>query len=196
MAHSPAEEPEVSEPSRLEAFVVFGIVLGIVILIGMINKRVFGHRMEVTREQLDKLTLGLAKAGTIALFIYLSLKFVDIAMGDKWHLLTTSWGALYLTEVLGFVLLPCLVYAFAYRERKPGLARYTALWTVLGVIFNRLNIAVVAYNWHFSLEERYFPSWMEYVVVAFLITLGLVIFRLVAEFFPIVNHHPDFKESH
>ncbi len=29
MAHSPAEEPEVSEPSRLEAFVVFGIVLGI-----------------------------------------------------------------------------------------------------------------------------------------------------------------------
>ncbi|NOZ87341.1 MAG: polysulfide reductase NrfD [Deltaproteobacteria bacterium] len=170
--------------------------ISMIILIGLISKRVFGHRMEVSKDKLDKLTIGLGKAGSLALFIYFALKVVDLALGDKWHYLATGWGALYLTEVIGFVLLPCMVYAFGYRERNATLIRYTALWTVLGIIFNRLNVAVVAYNWKFPVNERYFPSWMEYVVVVFLITLGLVIFRYVSEFFPIIRHHPDFEESH
>ena len=52
LAHSPTEEPEVSEPRRVDPFVVFGIVLGIVILIGMILLRPTG----ASQAQSDDLT--------------------------------------------------------------------------------------------------------------------------------------------
>jgi len=52
LAHSPREEPDISEPRRVDPFVVFGIVLGIVILIGMILLRPTG----ASQAQSDDLT--------------------------------------------------------------------------------------------------------------------------------------------
>jgi len=37
---------------------------------------------------------------------------------------------------------------------------------------------------------------MEYVVVAFLITVGIVVFHWVAQRMPVVYDHPDYKSSH
>jgi Ni/Fe-hydrogenase subunit HybB-like protein len=170
--------------------------ISMVILVGLICKRVWGHKMEISREKLDQLTIGLGKGGAIALAIYFAVKVVDISLANKWHYLATGWGAWYLVEVLGFVLLPCLLFAYGHREKLPRLIRFTALLTVLGVILNRLNVSIVAYNWKFAIEQRYFPYWMEYVVVIFLITLGVVVFRWVAQRMPLLYDHPSYKGSH
>lgn len=170
--------------------------ISMVILIGLICRRVWSHRMEISREKLDELTIGLGKAGSVALMAYLSVKIADVALNATWHYILTPMGAWYLLEMLGFVLLPCLLYAYGYRERRPLLIRWTAVVTVLGVILNRLNISVIAFNYHLPYEERYFPHWMEYVTVVFLITLGLVIFKLVTEWFAIVHDHPDYETHH
>jgi Ni/Fe-hydrogenase subunit HybB-like protein len=170
--------------------------ISMVILIGLLCKRVFSYKMEISREKLDRLTIGLGKAGAIAMLAYLSVKLMDIALNDTWHYIFTPMGLWYLLEILGFVLLPCLLFAAGYRERRPGLIRFTAVLAVLGVVLNRLNISIVAFNWNLPLEQRYFPHWMEYVAVVFLITLGLVVYKFVSSRFAIVHDHPDYESSH
>ncbi len=170
--------------------------VSMVVLLGVISKRLFSHKMEISREELDRLTIGLGKGGAIVLAVYFAVKMVDISLGNKWHELGTGWGAWYLVEVLGFVLVPCGLYAYAYREKLPRLVRFAAGMTVFGVILNRLNISIIAFNWKFPLEQRYFPSWQEWVVVVFLITLGVTIFRFAVKNFAILHDHPDYAHHH
>jgi len=171
--------------------------IAMVITVSLICKRVFGHKFEISREKLDELTIGLGKGGAIALFVYFGVKIVDVGLKNQWHLLTEwPYGILFSVELFGFVLLPCLVFAFAQRERRPGLIRFTAVWVILGVILNRLNISVITFNYTLPTEQRYSPSLIEYAVVVFLITLGLFLFRLVTEKFAILADHPDYKEGH
>ena len=169
--------------------------ISMVILIGLLCRRIWSHKTEIKREKLDELTVGLGKAGAIAMLAYLAVKVMDVALNDTWHYMFTQLGLWYLLEILGFVLLPCLLYAYGYRERRPRLIRFTAVLAVLGVILNRLNIAVVAFNWQLPCEQRYFPSWMEYITVVFLITLGLVVFKFVSNHFAIVHDHPDYDDK-
>jgi Ni/Fe-hydrogenase subunit HybB-like protein len=169
--------------------------ISMVILIGLLCKRVWSHKMEISREKLDELTIGLGKGAAIAMLAYLAVKVMDLALNDTWHYIFTPLGLWYLLEMLGFVALPCFLYAFGYRERRPRLIRFTAVIAVLGVILNRLNVSVIAFNWQLPYEQRYFPSWMEYVTVAFLITLGLVVFKFVSNRFAIVHDHPDYDDK-
>lgn len=171
--------------------------ISMVIMIGLLCKRVYSHKFEISREKLDQLTVGLGKGGSIALMVYFFVKVADVALADEWHLLTNwPYGYLFLLEIIGFVLVPSLLYAYGARERRPKLIRITSVIAILGVIFNRLNISLIAFNYQLPADERYVPHWMEYVVVIFLITLGLTVFKLVAERFAILHDHPDYKGGH
>ena len=167
-----------------------------VVLIGLLCRRIWSHKMEIGREKLDDLTIGLGKAGAIAMLAYLAVKVMDVALNDTWHYIFTPLGTWYLLEILGFVLLPCLLYAYGFRERRPRLIRFTAVLAVLGVVLNRLNVSVIAFNWQVPYEQRYFPHWMEYVAVVFLITLGLVVFKFISNHFAVVHDHPDYEAHH
>ena len=170
--------------------------ISMVILIGLLCRRVWSHKMEIGRDKLDELTVGLGKAGAIAMLAYFAVKLMDVALNDTWHYMFTPLGLWYLLEIGGFVLFPCLLYAYGFRERRPRLIRFTAVLAVLGVILNRLNVSVIAFNWQVPYQERYFPHWMEYVAVVFLITLGLVVFKFVSNHFAIVHDHPDYEAHH
>jgi Ni/Fe-hydrogenase subunit HybB-like protein len=115
-------------------------------------------------------------------------------MDNNWSYLLTGFGAWYLVELLGFVALPAFLYAIAVRERRLGLIRFTALWTVFGIVLNRFNVSQVAFNWQLPSAERYFPSWMEIVISLFVVTIGVLVFRFIASKMPIFYEHPDFKE--
>jgi Ni/Fe-hydrogenase subunit HybB-like protein len=169
--------------------------ISMVILIGLLCKRVWSHKMEIGRETLDRLTIGLGKGAAIAMAAYFAVKVMDVALNDTWHYVFTPLGLWWLLEIFGFVALPLLLYAVGYRERRPGLIRFSALLAVLGVILNRLNVAVIAFNWQLPVEQRYFPHWMEYVTVVFLITLGLTVFKFVSNHFAIVHDHPDYDDE-
>ena len=170
--------------------------ISMVILVGMLSKRIFSDKMEISRETLDKLTVGLAKGAAIALAVYFAVKLVDLSIAGKWHYLFTPTGVWFLVEVLGFVLLPCLLFAHGHREKNPRLIRFTALLTVLGIILNRINIAIVVFNYDLPAAERYVPHWMEYVVVLTLITGGVAVFKWIVQRMPVLHDHPDYKASH
>jgi len=97
--------------------------ISMVIMIGLLSHRIFGHKMEISREKLDQLTIGLGKAGAIATAVYFAVKFVDVALANTWHYILTPMGLWYLVEVGAFLLVPCLLYAIGYREKNARLIR-------------------------------------------------------------------------
>jgi Ni/Fe-hydrogenase subunit HybB-like protein len=179
-------------------FFVSAVAAGIsmVVVEGMFSHRAFHHQVQITAEQFEKLNIGLAKAGAVTLAVYLAVKVVGLTIEDEWPLLGTGWGAWYLVELLGFVLLPCLMFAVAYRERRLALARAAAVITVIGIVLNRFNITFIAFNWKLPTDLRYVPSWMEVWVTVSFITFAVVAFRWIANRMPVMYEHPDWRGKH
>jgi Ni/Fe-hydrogenase subunit HybB-like protein len=116
-----------------------------------------------------------------------------VAEGEHWDLLLTGWGAWFFVETVGFVLVPSLLYGYGARYKKVKMVRVAAVMTVVGIVLNRLNVSVIAYNWNAAV--RYVPSWMEITVSVTLITLGVVAFRWIVNRMPIMSEDPRFAGS-
>jgi Ni/Fe-hydrogenase subunit HybB-like protein len=90
--------------------------------------------------------------------------------------------------------LPCFLFALGVREKNLTLIRGAAVLTVLGIVLNRFNVTLVAFNWQLPAAERYFPSWMEIAISLYIVALGLTIFTFISKNMPIFSEHPKFKE--
>ena len=95
--------------------------------------------------------------------------------------------------MLGFILLPSMLFAYGARHSHVTLVRWTAAWTVLGIIVNRLNVSVIAMNW--NVPDRYFPSFMEVMVSITLVTIGVSTFRWIVNRMPVLNELPEYRDS-
>lgn len=171
--------------------------LSMVILESTLSHKALKERMGKTYlEEHPPMILGYAKAASLVLFGYFMVKLVGITVDDNWHLLSTSYGIWFLVELLGFVALPCVLFAVGSRNKDTGLIKFTALWTVIGIVLNRLNVSIIAFNWHLPADERYFPSWMEIALSVYMVTCLILVFRFIATRMPVFDEHPDFKEHH
>jgi Ni/Fe-hydrogenase subunit HybB-like protein len=166
-----------------------------VIVESMLSHRIFSSQIEHhDNNSFDKLTLGLGKAASITLLAYFCLKWIGVAHGNHWDLLSTPWGYWFLVEVLVFVLLPCFLYAWGVRRESATIVRLGGILAVIGIVVNRINVSLVAYNW--NAEVRYFPHWMEFALTITLITLGVLVFRWIVNRMPVLHEHADYKSAH
>jgi Ni/Fe-hydrogenase subunit HybB-like protein len=171
--------------------------LSMVIFEGSLAHRFLHDKMDETHlAESTGVALGFGKAASFVMMGYVCIKIIGIAMDNNWHYLATGWGAWFLFELLGFVALPAFIYAVAAREGNLTLIRWGAVLTVLGVVLNRLNISLVAFNWHLPSAQRYFPNWMEIATSIFIVTIGVVVYRFITTHMPILYEHPDYKEEH
>jgi Ni/Fe-hydrogenase subunit HybB-like protein len=180
-------------------FFITSVIAGLsmVIVENSLTHRYFAHKMdEAHLKERDIVTLGFGKGASFVLAGYFAIKVIGISADNNWHFLTTSYGVWFLVELLGFVALPCFLYAVGVREKNLKLIRWVAVFTVLGVIINRLNVALIAFNYHLPSNERYFPHWKEIAISIFIITVGLIGFRFIVSRMPILYEHPDYKEAH
>ncbi len=169
--------------------------LSMVIVEGMLSHRQFHGQMDKTYlSEHDGVTLGFGKGAAMVLAAYFLIKVVGLTIDNNWHYLATGWGAWYLVELLGFVALPCFMYAMGVREKNLKLIKTAAVMTVLGIVLNRFNVSLVAFNWQLPAVDRYFPSWMEVAISVYIVTLGVTIFSLIASKMPIFYEHPKFRE--
>jgi Ni/Fe-hydrogenase subunit HybB-like protein len=180
-------------------FFVSAVIAGLsmVIFEGTLSHRYFAAKMdEAHLKEKDDVVLGFGKAASLVLAGYFIIKVLGVSVGNNWHLLATTYGLWFLVEIIGFVALPCFLYAIGVREKNIKLIKWTAAWTVLGIIINRFNICLVAFNWQLPSSERYFPHWMEIVISVFLVTVGILVFRFIVTRMPIMYVHPDYPEEH
>jgi Ni/Fe-hydrogenase subunit HybB-like protein len=175
-------------------FFVSAIIAGLsmVIVESGLSHRIFRNQIDASAHvDLDYITLGLGKAASVVLFAYFFLRIQALADSGAWSLLNTSYGYWYLVEVLGFVLLPCFLFASGVRHGNVTLVRASAAVAVVGVVLNRLNVSVVAMNWNAGV--RYVPSWMEVVTSMAVITIGVLTFRFIVNRMPVLHQHPAYE---
>ena len=92
------------------------------------------------------------------------------------------------------MLLPSFLFAYGARNGKVRVVRVAAVIGVLGIVLNRLNVSVIAFNW--NQPVRYVPSWMEIWVSVALCTIGVLAFRWVVNRMPILREAPGFPQEH
>jgi len=180
-------------------FFVSSIIAGLsmVLFESTLSHHYFEDKMDQTHlNENTGVTLGFGKAASLVLAGYFTIKIIGLAISNNWHYLTTGYGAWFLFELLGFVALPCFLYAVGVRDKNVKLIRWTALLTVLGIVLNRLNISLIAFNWQLPSSERYFPHWMEIMVSVFIVVVGILVFRFIVTKMPILYEHPDYKDTH
>lgn len=171
--------------------------LSMVIFESTLAHRWLHHKMDDTHlAESDGVVLGFGKAASFIMMGYVGIKIIGLAVDNNWQYLATGWGAWFLVELVGFVLLPAILFSMGAREKNLIFIRVAAVWAVLGIVLNRLNVSLIAFNWHLPAADRYVPSIMEVGTTIFIVTLGVVVYRFIALKMPILHEHPDYKQAH
>ncbi|HVP68214.1 MAG TPA: Ni/Fe-hydrogenase cytochrome b subunit [Anaeromyxobacteraceae bacterium] len=174
-------------------FFVSAIIAGIsmVIVESSISHTVFAKQFQGQHVDADALTLGLGKAGAVVMFAYFFLKLQGVVDNHAVEFIGKGfYGKWWLVEMLGFVLFPTMLYAWGARNRRVKAVRWAAGIAVLGIILNRLNISVIAFNYKLT-ENRYYPSWMEVLVSVSLVIIGVFAFRWIVHRMPVLHPLAD-----
>jgi Ni/Fe-hydrogenase subunit HybB-like protein len=165
--------------------------LSMVIFEGTISHKVFAYQIDHEgHESFDRILIGLGKGCAGALFVYFFMKILILIHGKQWLLLTTPMGTWYLIELIGFVLLPCILFLHAVRYQNVTVIRMAAILSMLGIIINRLNYSVIAYKWYVPLSQRYIPSWMEIVITLAILFTEVWVFRWIVNRMPVLRESP------
>lgn len=164
--------------------------LSMVILEGSISKRVFKDKISSHhRAAHDDIVHGLGRVCAGTMYVYLFLKVLVFAHGQHWMYINTPMGYWYLVEMLCFVLIPVVLYTHSVRARKLSLIRVASILALIGIVLNRLNISVIAYNWH--AVDRYVPSWMEIEITLAVVVAEILVLRWIVNRMPILNETPE-----
>lgn len=167
--------------------------LSMIIVEGTISHRVFKDQIDPHKHgSFSDIILGLSRGAAIAMFVYLFFKLLVFTHGKQWSLLGDFWGIWYVIELGGFVLVPCLLFAVGCRNKKLGMVRLAAIMALIGIILNRLNISVIAFNW--NAPVRYYPSWMEIVVTLTVVFAEIWVFRWVVNRMPVLRETSNVEQ--
>ncbi len=176
-------------------FLVSAIATGFsaVIVVTALNVRFLKQKADFHYlASVDRITVGLGKAASLVLASYFALKVIALAYGDHWDLLNTPYGYWYGVEMIGFVLTPCILFAIGGKAKNVGLVRFTALLTVMGVIINRLNVSLIAFNWDLPGRELVTPN--EVIIAVSVLTIDVLVYRWIVNRMPVLREHPDYPE--
>jgi Ni/Fe-hydrogenase subunit HybB-like protein len=168
--------------------------LSMVIIIETINQRVFRHDMSlVFKSSHRRIVLSLARVCTVTLFVYMTMTMLVFLHGKNYEYINTRWGYWYLVEVLGFVLIPCLMFMTGYRLQNLLLVRIAAILSIIGIVLNRLNISTITYQWYDN--TIHYPTWKEVVVSAAVILFQILVFRWIIKRMPVYRESPALEET-
>lgn len=169
-------------------FVVSSIFAGLSLVIfeGSISHRVFSDFLD--HSALDShhdIMHGLSKICAGTLFVYLFMMIIIFAHQKNWQYLNSKMGMWYLLEIIGFVLLPLILFTISYKKRNLPLIKTASVITLLGILMNRMNVALIGYKWYETV--RYYPSWQEIIVTLTVIFIEIWVFRWIVLRMPVLS---------
>jgi formate dehydrogenase iron-sulfur subunit len=136
----------------------------------------------------------LASMGQItfwSLLIYLAFRLGDMAIrGQFAGALAGKLGALFATEILVGGVLPLALLSRATLRARPVVLLFGALLTTLGVVFNRINVVILAMHLKGPMPQiapaSYSPTIFEWGVSIGLIAATIFLFGLGARLVPLL----------
>ena len=180
-----------SSPFQWFHFITSAVFAGLsmLIVVSTLSKWFLRWRCDDNfKRSLDTLTVGLAKGASLALITYLVIKIIAIAHDNDWAYLFSGWGQWFLFEMAVGVIAPLVLFTMAVRNDKASLARLGAFIAVFGIALNRLNTALITFNWKLYQE---IPHWREVVIVITVYATYIVVYRAVLARMPILYTWKD-----
>jgi Ni/Fe-hydrogenase subunit HybB-like protein len=168
--------------------------LSMVIFEGSISHKVFFSQISEKNHQAQRgIILGLSKICAGTMFAYFFLQILVFIHDKNWALINTPMGYWFLLEMIGFVLIPMLLFFQSYRTNNILMIKVASILTMVGVILNRLNVTIIGFRW--DLPVRYVPSWMEIVVTMTVLFAEIWIFRWVINRMPVLRDSPSWVKE-
>jgi Ni/Fe-hydrogenase subunit HybB-like protein len=156
------------------------------------SRTMFWRCDERFTKNLDKVTISLAKGAAMGLATYLTIKLIGVAHDNKWSYLATGWGAWFLFEIGIGVVLPLALFSVGIRKNMMKMIRFSAFLTVFGVVLNRLNTAIITFNW--KLPHREIPQWREVIISLTIFCIYITVYRFILYRLPILYQWKSVEE--
>ncbi len=134
-------------------------------------------------DNLDRITISLAKGAALGLVTYLIMKIIAIAHDNEWAYFATGWGTWWLFEIIAGVIAPMALLAYGAHNKLVGICRIGAFLTVFGILLNRLNTALICFNWKLYQEM---PHKWEIVISITIFALYIATYRFILARLPIL----------
>jgi Ni/Fe-hydrogenase subunit HybB-like protein len=164
--------------------------LSLVIFEGTIDHHVFAEQLGPDDlERRHDIVFDLARICAAVMFLYLFLQALAYLHGQRGSYMNTTMGYWYLTEVLGFVLIPCFLFILGTKQKNRISVQIAAILTLIGIILNRLNVSIIAFKW--DAPFRYHPSWMEVEITLAIICSEIWVFRWVVNRMAVLRPPPE-----
>jgi len=139
-------------------------------------------------DNLDRITISLAKGAAMGLITYLFIKLIAVAHDNEWAYIATGWGAWWLFEMLAGVCLPLLLLAYGIHHKLVLVCRIGAFMTVFGILLNRLNTALITFNWKLYQE---IPHMWEIIISITIFAIYIATYRFILNRLPILYKYKD-----
>lgn len=168
------------------------------ILLAFIAIRFFQDKCDESFiKSVPALTLSLGKGAALSMYVYFALKVLALAQDARWALLNTPYGYWYLVELLGFLVLPMILFTVGVKSGSLSMTRFAALCAVVGILLNRVNVNLIAFNWNMPDHlHQIIPPWTEIIMIMAMITLHVMVFRWILNRFPVMRELPEYKGTH
>lgn len=167
-----------------------GAALSLVIVVNKLTTKYLKDRADSDYlSNIEDITIGLGKAASMVFFTYVGLRLISITHEGAWKYLNTPYGYWFLVEILILGIIPFLYY-YSTQNKNVSLVQKTAVLAMIGIILNRLNISLIAFNWFIPNRELFY--WKEVIVVLAVITIEILVYRWIVNRMPVLRQHPDY----
>ncbi|MEX0982480.1 MAG: NrfD/PsrC family molybdoenzyme membrane anchor subunit [Bacteroidales bacterium] len=168
--------------------------LSMVIFEGSVSKKVFADKITDTHKRAHNgIVHSFSQICAFAMFVYFFMHIIVFVHGKNWEYLNSRMGLWYLVEMIGFVLVPMVLFFVSYRKVNITLARVAAIVAMVGIVINRLNVSIIAYRWDSA--TPYYPTWMEVVVTFTIVFAEVWVFRWIVNRMPVYNDPPEWAKD-
>jgi Ni/Fe-hydrogenase subunit HybB-like protein len=155
------------------------------------SAKAFGRQLELP------VLVTLGGALLVALWVNLLLRVEDyFHRGLLGQIFKPSYEAyfLWLELILTFAI-PITILSFKKARLSPQWLYLASIFTVLGFITNRLNIALIGFETYVG--HHYVPKWTEFSITLMIIAMGFALFGAAVKYLPIFGeeHEPAVHPS-
>jgi Ni/Fe-hydrogenase subunit HybB-like protein len=170
-----------------------GAALALVIVVSKLTTIFLRNRADDHYlSSIDDITLGLGKAASLVFFTYLSFRLISVTHEGAWGYLDTPFGYRFLVEIFILGIVPFLYY-YGVQNKSVLLIQWTSVLAMIGIIMNRLDISLIAFNWQIPNREIFY--WKELTVVAAVVIIEILVYRWIVNRMPVLRQHPDYLED-
>jgi Ni/Fe-hydrogenase subunit HybB-like protein len=165
-------------------FLLSAIAVGfpMVIFESILSSRSFGLKPETG------VLASIARYTPLLLGVYLGVKIVDLTIREAWSyvLAFDYYSLMWIAEIMLGVVIPIIILSSRRLRHNLNWLFTSAALVIFGVVFNRINVFLVAYKPLYS-TTTYFPSIFELAVTAGLIATLVLVYRFLVLNLPVIS---------